>query len=141
MTHTTTLVLTKQISDEQFAICVGCCGLYGQVTNCTMPADATQCPLCAAHLMSSLCGTCGLKTHPGCQTCKAAGHVHAKDTRSWHTMHSSVINDETKLADSLKWKHTNVAANHEAALQAEAQLQGLVGIPVQSDAQSVAQMQ
>lgn len=51
-------------------------------------------------------------------------------TDSWHTMHTSVVTDSGKLADSLSWKHSTVAANHEAANVAAAYLQTLIGTSV-----------
>lgn len=127
MAHETEVVMSKQVSDELFAICVGCCGLHGQITACSKADDATQCPQCADHEMAHACTDCGLITHPGCRLCKAAGHTHETDTRSWHTMHSTVVNNVDQLAASIDWKHTTVATNHEAALQAATRITALVG--------------
>jgi hypothetical protein len=62
--------------------------------------------------------------------CRAEGHQHEKDTRSWHSMAAIVVNDPEKLAGSIQWKHETVAANHEAALQAESKLKQMVGSQV-----------
>lgn len=49
------------------------------------------------------------------------GHLH------WHTMHSSVVNEEAKLQESVEWARNLAAANHDAALQAEKALKELTG--------------
>lgn len=50
--------------------------------------------------------------------------------RSWHTMGSPVICDQSKLNDSISWFVNRVASQHEAALQADVALQNLVGTSV-----------
>lgn len=52
------------------------------------------------------------------------------DHLHWHTMHSSVVNDETKQIASLQWARNIAAENHEAAIQAEAKIKTLIGSKV-----------
>jgi hypothetical protein len=47
--------------------------------------------------------------------------------KHWHTMHASVVNDESKHTASVQWARNLAAQNHEAALQAELKIKAMIG--------------
>lgn len=52
-------------------------------------------------------------------------------TDSWHTMHSSVVNDERARLDSMLKAHIRVATSHKAAQIAATSLIGMKGNTVE----------
>lgn len=53
------------------------------------------------------------------------------DHLHWHTMHSSVVNDDGKLSGSLELARGLAAENHEAAIQAEVKIKSMIGAKAQ----------
>lgn len=49
------------------------------------------------------------------------------DHLHWHTMHSSVVIDPQKMADSIGWARNLAAENHEASVRAEEKLKAMIG--------------